>query len=150
LHFVAVGYSSSVIIPLNLQQNKNRKYVLARYISSLLETSLPLLGRLHADLFIIAYVDSSLVGTGQVDKAAIYSKSGDSTWAISKGFQVPSPENATNKQLSGPEVLAICKGFDDNDALFGSGMKIGGQKYFTIRADDRVLQGRKVLSSLLY
>jgi hypothetical protein len=38
-----------------------------------------------------AYIDSSLVGTGTVDKAAIYSKAGDSTWAISKGFEVSSP-----------------------------------------------------------
>jgi len=51
--------------------------------------------------------------------------------------------------LSGPEVAAICKGFDDNDAIYGTGIKIGGEKYFTIRADDRVLQGRKVRISLL-
>jgi Profilin len=46
--------------------------------------------------------------------------------------------------LSGPEVTTICKGFDNNDAIFGSGIKIAGQKYFTIRADDKVIQGRKV------
>jgi len=79
-----------------------------------------------------AYIDSSLVGTGTVDKAAIYSKAGDSTWAISPGFQ-----------LSGPEVTAICKGFDNSDSIFGSGLKIGGAKYFTIRADDKAIQGRK-------
>jgi len=79
-----------------------------------------------------AYIDSSLVGTGAVDKAAIYSKAGDSTWAISPGFQ-----------LSGPEVATICHGFDNNDGLYGSGIKIGGEKYFTIRADDKVIQGRK-------
>jgi len=79
-----------------------------------------------------AYVDSSLVGTGTVDKAAIYSKAGDSTWAISSGFH-----------LSGPEVITICEGFDNNDAVLGSGIKIGGQKYITIRADDKVIQGRK-------
>lgn len=39
----------------------------------------------------LAYVDSNLVGTGKIDKAAIYSKAGDSTWAISPGFQVPQP-----------------------------------------------------------
>jgi len=79
-----------------------------------------------------AYIDSSLVGTGTVDKAAIYAKAGDSTWAISPGFQ-----------LSGPEVLAICHGFDNNDAVNSNGIKIAGQKYITIRADDKVLQGRK-------
>ena len=43
-----------------------------------------------------AYVDSSLVGTGAVDKAAIYSKAGDSTWAISPGFQVTCPVDKSN------------------------------------------------------
>jgi hypothetical protein len=51
--------------------------------------------------------------------------------------------------LSQPEVTAIVQGFDKNDALFGSGIKIGGQKYFTIRADDKVIQGRKVRPPLL-
>jgi Profilin len=48
--------------------------------------------------------------------------------------------------LTNPEeIKVICEGFDKNDEIFGSGLKIGGQKYFTIRADDRVIQGRKVL-----
>jgi Profilin len=46
--------------------------------------------------------------------------------------------------LSGPEVATICHGFDNNDGVYGSGIKIGGEKYFTIRADDKVIQGRKV------
>lgn len=46
--------------------------------------------------------------------------------------------------MSGPEVTAICKGFDNSDSIFGSGVKIGGEKYFTIRADDKAIQGRKV------
>lgn len=51
-------------------------------------------------------------------------------------------------KLSGPEVAAICKGFDDNDGIYGAGIKIGGEKYFTIRADDKVLQGRKVCAQV--
>ena len=46
--------------------------------------------------------------------------------------------------MSGPEVATICHGFDNNDGVYGSGIKIGGEKYFTIRADDKVIQGRKV------
>lgn len=46
--------------------------------------------------------------------------------------------------MSGPEVTTICEGFDNNAAVFSSGIKIGGLKYFTIRADDKVIQGRKV------
>ena len=53
---------------------------------------------------------------------------------------------ANDGQLSPPEISAICQGFDNNDAVYGSGLRIGGQKYFTIRADDRVIQGRKVHS----
>ena len=95
--------------------------------------------------FFVAYIDSSLVGTGTVDKAAIYSKAGDSTWAISPGFQVHPPDSqVADWQLSAPEVTAICKGFDNSEALFGRGIKIGGEKYFTIRADDKAIQGRKV------
>ena len=41
-------------------------------------------------------------------------------------------------------MTAICKGFDNSDSLFGSGFKIAGEKYFTIRADDKAIQGRKV------
>ncbi|CAP70402.1 uncharacterized protein PODANS_3_4810, partial [Podospora anserina S mat+] len=37
-----------------------------------------------------AYVDSSLVGSGHIDKAAIVSAAGDSTWAANPGFTVRS------------------------------------------------------------
>lgn len=53
---------------------------------------------------------------------------------------------ANGGQLSQSEISTICQGFDNNDAVYGSGLRIGGQKYFTIRADDRVIQGRKVHS----
>ncbi|KAK7747764.1 profilin, required for normal timing of actin polymerization in response to thermal stress [Diatrype stigma] len=35
-----------------------------------------------------AYVDSSLVGSGHIDKAAIISAAGDSVWAATSGFSV--------------------------------------------------------------
>jgi len=43
-------------------------------------------------------------------------------------------------------VKAILKAFDDSDPLLASGLRIKGEKYFVIRADDKVIQGRKVLS----
>jgi profilin len=49
--------------------------------------------------------------------------------------------------LSGPEVTAIAKGFDDPDPLFGTGIIVGGHKYYTIRADSTMIQGRKVQNS---
>jgi hypothetical protein len=50
-------------------------------------------------------------------------------------------------QLSGPEVSAIAKGFDDPNPLFGTGIRIGGHKYVTIRAESNIIQGRKVRNS---
>lgn len=39
-------------------------------------------------LLCLAYIDSSLVGTGKLDRAAIFSGTGDSQWATSPGFLV--------------------------------------------------------------
>ena len=43
-------------------------------------------------------------------------------------------------------MKAILKAFDDSDPLLASGLRIKGDKYFVIRADDKVIQGRKVHS----
>ncbi|BFZ53919.1 profilin, required for normal timing of actin polymerization in response to thermal stress [Savitreella phatthalungensis] len=79
-----------------------------------------------------AYIDSSLLGTGKIDKAGIYSRAGDSTWAKSAGFD-----------LSADELKAIARGFDDNGGIQGSGIKLQGEKYLTIRAEDRSIYGKK-------
>ena len=60
-------------------------------------------------VLILAYIDSSLVGTGTVDKAAIYSKAGDSTWAISRGFQVSSnPPSPPSFSQTLPPIPSSC------------------------------------------
>ncbi|BFZ61220.1 profilin, required for normal timing of actin polymerization in response to thermal stress [Saitoella coloradoensis] len=79
-----------------------------------------------------AYVDSSLLGTGKLDHAAIYSRAGDSAWAQSAGFQ-----------LSAAEAQFIARGFDDTPAVQGSGVKLGGSKYITLQASDRSIYCRK-------
>ncbi|KAK5938969.1 profilin, required for normal timing of actin polymerization in response to thermal stress [Knufia obscura] len=82
-----------------------------------------------------AYVDSSLVGTGTVDKAAIFNAEGTSVWATSAGFQV-SPQ----------ELKPIVSSFSDSSepkAIQGQGFKVAGDKYFTLRSDDRSLYGKK-------
>ncbi|KAI8907027.1 profilin [Powellomyces hirtus] len=77
------------------------------------------------------YVDSNLLGTGKVQKAAIHGLDG-SLWATSAGFSV------------GPaEAAAIVKGFTDPSGLRASGIFIVGEKYMTLRADDRAIYGKK-------
>jgi len=79
-----------------------------------------------------AYVDTSLVGTGDVDKAAIFNSEGNSVWATTPGFQVTPHEMG--------EVAACYK---DSGKAFASGFHIAGIKYLTIKADDRSLYGKQ-------
>ncbi|KAI5782709.1 profilin [Geopyxis carbonaria] len=78
------------------------------------------------------YVDQSLIGTGKIDNAAIFSAAGDSVWAASSGFAVK-PE----------EVQHVIKGFALSDPIHEKGIHIGGDKYFCIKADDRSIYGKK-------
>lgn len=77
------------------------------------------------------YIDN-IIGSGKVDKAAIYSRAGDSVWAQSSGFDV-----------SAGEIAEIAKGFEDPTALRTSGLHIQGVKYFLLKADDRSIYGKK-------
>ncbi len=79
-----------------------------------------------------AYVDSSLVGTHKIDKAAITSRAGDSTWASSTGFT-----------LSPTEMKALAAGFDNADGIQGNGVHVHGVKYLTLRADDRSIYAKQ-------
>ncbi|MCJ1350891.1 MAG: profilin, required for normal timing of actin polymerization in response to thermal stress [Icmadophila ericetorum] len=79
-----------------------------------------------------AYVDTSLVGTGSVDQAAIFSVSGDSQWAVSKNFSV-----------TADEVKKIVAAFKDNAPIHEKGLHVAGQKYFVIKADERSLYGKQ-------
>jgi len=77
------------------------------------------------------YVDTNLVGTGHVSKAAIIGHDGNK-WAASAGFNV-SPEEG--KKLLG--------GFKDASTVQGAGVTIGGVKYMTLKADPRSIYGKK-------
>ena len=46
----------------------------------------------------------SLVGTGHIDKAAIISAAGDSTWATSSGFTVSSNSSTPPRHIAGELV----------------------------------------------
>ncbi|KAF8537858.1 profilin [Trichophaea hybrida] len=79
-----------------------------------------------------AYVDSSLIGSGKVDKAAIFSAAGDSVWAASPGFKVEPAE-----------IKALVEGFKDPSKLQANGIFIEGVKNFSLRCDDRSIYGKK-------
>ncbi|KAK3687639.1 profilin [Podospora appendiculata] len=84
-----------------------------------------------------AYVDSSLVGTGHIDKAAIVSAAGDSTWAASPGFVLKPEEMQTivailNDNGSGPAV----------DKAFSDGVYVQGERFVAFNVEDRHIYGR--------
>lgn len=79
-----------------------------------------------------AYVDSSLIGTGKIDRAAIFSAAGDSVWAASAGFKVEPKE-----------IQDLIAGFTKADGLNASGLHIAKEKYIVIKADDRSIYGKK-------
>ncbi|SCV06104.1 LANO_0H22188g1_1 [Lachancea nothofagi CBS 11611] len=77
-----------------------------------------------------AYTDN-LLGTGKIDKAAIYSRAGDSLWAASGGLNLPANE-----------ITEVANGFENPAGLQSSGLHLQGQKFMLIRADDRSIYGR--------
>ncbi|MCJ1343136.1 profilin, required for normal timing of actin polymerization in response to thermal stress [Peltigera leucophlebia] len=83
----------------------------------------------------VAYVDTSLVATGHLDKAAIFNVEGTSVWAASPGFIV-SPEEIK-------EVVDSYADKGDPKKVQSSGFYIAGQRYVTIKAEDRSLYGKK-------
>ncbi|KAL8755549.1 MAG: hypothetical protein Q9199_003566 [Rusavskia elegans] len=81
------------------------------------------------------YVDTSLVGTGNVDKAAIFNSEGTSVWASSPGFTV-----------APAEIKAVVASFADKEdvkKVQGQGFHIATEKFITIKSDERSLYGKK-------
>ncbi|KAM0325459.1 hypothetical protein ACHAQA_007446 [Verticillium albo-atrum] len=83
-----------------------------------------------------AYVDTSLVGTGHIDKAAIISVAGDSVWATSAGFTV-----------SGPEMKIIADIVTNKngaaDKAFADGLYVAGERYVMARSEEGTVYARK-------
>ncbi|KAI5848064.1 hypothetical protein BZA05DRAFT_119108 [Tricharina praecox] len=80
-----------------------------------------------------AYVDSSLLGSGKIDKAAIFSAAGDSVWAASAGFTLL-PE----------EVKKVVNGFVDPSGLQANGLHAQGEKYVFLRnIEDRSIYAKR-------
>ncbi|KAJ8080347.1 profilin, required for normal timing of actin polymerization in response to thermal stress [Marasmius tenuissimus] len=78
-----------------------------------------------------AYVDTNLVGSGKVSSAAIIGLQGG-CWAQSPNFT-----------LSTEEQKAIITGFQNPSSVLSGGLKLAGQKYFAINADDKTIQLKK-------
>ncbi|GAA5900430.1 hypothetical protein JCM8208_005359 [Rhodotorula glutinis] len=76
-------------------------------------------------------VDSNLLGTGKVTKAAILGQQGG-VWAQSQGYN-----------LATEEQNAIVAAFNDPSSAQASGVRAAGTKFLTIRADDRSVYGKK-------
>ncbi|KAI4206813.1 MAG: hypothetical protein LQ346_000875 [Caloplaca aetnensis] len=81
------------------------------------------------------YVDQSLVATGNIDKAAIFNTEGTSVWASSSGFAV-----------APAEIKAVVTSFADTSdvkKVQSEGFHIAGEKFVTLKSDDRSLYGKK-------
>ncbi|MCJ1243164.1 profilin, required for normal timing of actin polymerization in response to thermal stress [Trapelia coarctata] len=79
-----------------------------------------------------AYVDTSLVGTGNVDQAAIFSVAGDSQWAASKNFEVKAPE-----------LKEIVSAYKDTSKVYSEGVHVAGKRYVVHKADERSIYGKQ-------
>ncbi|KAJ7598650.1 profilin [Mycena floridula] len=84
-----------------------------------------------------AYVDTNLVGSGKLTKAAILGQQGG-IWATSPGFNLTQEEQ---------NVLVQCH--KNTDATQASGLRIAGEKYFTLSANERSVYGKKGANGII-
>ncbi|KAJ6111379.1 hypothetical protein N7523_007440 [Penicillium sp. IBT 18751x] len=78
------------------------------------------------------YVDSSLMGSGQFDKAGILA-------ADFSGLEAQSPGFTMNQE----DINTLAAAFTDPDSAFANGFSVGGEKFVCIKADARSLYGKK-------
>ncbi|KAI0017270.1 profilin [Xylariomycetidae sp. FL0641] len=83
-----------------------------------------------------AYVDTSLVGSGHVDKAAIISVAGDSVWASTSGFTIK-PEEMKNL------VAILTNSGGAVDKAHAEGVHVGGERYVVTRIEERSVYARQ-------
>ncbi|KAJ7130875.1 profilin [Mycena filopes] len=78
-----------------------------------------------------SYVDTNLVGSGKISKAAILGKQGG-VWAASAGYT-----------LSTEEQKAVVAAFQNLESVQASGLRLAGVKFFTTKSDERSIYGKK-------
>ncbi|KAI1325489.1 profilin [Xylariaceae sp. FL0255] len=88
------------------------------------------------------YIDSSLVGSGHISKAAIVSAAGDSVWATSPGFDL---KPAELKTLVGILDAAADEKKDQSAVATAQaeGIHVAGERYVVARIDGRSIYARK-------
>lgn len=74
---------------------------------------------------------NGLTATEKIDKAAIFSSSGDCLWAETGGFKITIQESE-----------AISEACADPTEFQAVGFHVEGLKYFLLRAEDRSLYGK--------
>lgn len=82
-----------------------------------------------------AYVDQSLVGTGNIDKAIICDATGKTIWAATPGFSIPQEERQT-----------IADSFRDSGSVkkvVAEGVHINREKYVTLESTEDSLKAKK-------
>ncbi|GAA5944851.1 profilin [Sporobolomyces koalae] len=84
-----------------------------------------------------AYVDSNLLGTGKITKAAILGQQGG-VWAASSGYN-----------LSTEEQGAVVKAFQDPANAQANGIRATGQKFFCLSANERSVYGKKQADGII-
>ncbi|EGX52265.1 profilin, required for normal timing of actin polymerization in response to thermal stress [Orbilia oligospora] len=82
-----------------------------------------------------AYIDTSLVGTGNIDKAVILSAAGDSVWAVTPGYEVK-PEEVK-------AVVASLPRHGNDSPFFQGGIYIGGEKHINVAHDEEHVYARQ-------
>ncbi|OQE29055.1 hypothetical protein PENFLA_c004G01647 [Penicillium flavigenum] len=78
------------------------------------------------------YVDSSLMGSGQFDKAGILAADFSGLEAASPGFT-----------LSQEEINSLISAYTSSGNAFANGVSVCGEKFVAIRADERSVYGKK-------
>ncbi|TFK36253.1 profilin [Crucibulum laeve] len=78
-----------------------------------------------------AYVDTNLVGSGKVTRAAIIGQKGG-VWAATAGYT-----------LSTEEINAIIAAYKPGSEVLSTGLRLAGQKFFGIRAEGRSIYLKK-------
>ncbi|KAI0447443.1 profilin [Xylaria telfairii] len=88
------------------------------------------------------YIDTSLVGSGHIDQAAIVSAAGDSVWAQSTGFN-PTPDELKT-------IVAVLHAAADEKSdqtqvtkVQSEGIYVATDRYVVARIDGRSIYARK-------
>jgi len=81
------------------------------------------------------YIDTTLVGSNTVDKAAIFDATGRSVWATSPGFAPKPEEMATIVSIVSGDKKAV-------DEAHGNGFHVEGKRFVLVKAEGNSLYGR--------